>query len=91
MATLQFFHQQYRELCEINSGYFEAQLPILAETETAICFDKDSSVSRNREVPVWIPKSQMKIVEFETASDYVKTRDCDSRYFIKNWLRNSLN
>lgn len=73
-------HTTYRRLSEQNSGYFECQLPVLHETEKAICFDADKSHLSNQHRGVWIPKSQMEILHMEV----------DTRYFIKSWLYSKL-
>jgi len=66
---------EYRVLSE-NSDYFEVQFSVLAETEKAICFDASRSDIGNR--PVWLPKSQMIIVD--GGNDFGK------RYFAKRWF-----
>lgn len=82
--TISQAHEQYHALSR-DSGYFEAQYPIISETEKAICFNASKSFLQSV-VPVWIPKSQMQIVEFEQASDYNRSTHCNNRYFIKIWL-----
>ena len=71
----------YSELSKPNSGYFECQMPILAESAKAICFDADKTDSSHHR-GVWIPKSQMQVINATVASD--------TRYFIKNWLYQKL-
>lgn len=73
---------QYRQLSESTSGYFECQLPTLNESEKAICFDADHSHLSNQHRGVWIPKSQMQILDLG--------KDVGVRYFIKNWLYSKL-
>lgn len=73
---------EYMALSMQTSGYFECQLPIISETEKAICFDTYSGYL-NKEKRVWIPKSQIQIVSFSKD-------DCGKRYFIKKWLYRSL-
>lgn len=72
-------HETYNSLSQQNSGYFECQLPVLNETEKAICFDADNSHLTNQHRGVWVPKSQMEILDMIEAGS-------GTRYFIKNWL-----
>lgn len=67
-----------------NKDYFECQLPTIAETEKAICFDADHSHIANQHRGVWIPKSQMIVVDG-------RADGFGFRYFIKNWLYKKLN
>ena len=83
--TIQDCHNQYQKLSQHGSGYFEIQLPIIAETERAICFDNSRS-DLGKPVPVWIPKSQMKVVEYELAEDFIFSQHSNNRHFAKNWL-----
>lgn len=69
--------ESYRSLNGANSGYTEIQLPVLAETEKAICFDNYTGYL-NHTKPVWMPKSQMQIVDGGA--------EFGVRYFVKNWL-----
>ena len=75
--------EQYRELSAKTAEYFECQMPVMNETEKAICFDADNSHLSNQHRGVWIPKSQMKILDMGA--------DSGTRYFIKNWLYRKLN
>lgn len=72
----------YKEMSAKTNEYFECQMPILNESEKAVCFDADNSHLSSQHKGVWIPKSQMVIIPF--------TGDCDTRYFIKNWLYTKL-
>lgn len=83
--TIQDYHSEYQKLNHPDSGYFQVQLPIINRTEKAVCFDKNAS-DLGKSVPMWIPISQMKIVEFESAEDYNFSQHPDNRYFVKNWL-----
>jgi hypothetical protein len=69
---------QYSELSRQDSGYFECQMSVLNETEKAICFDADNSHLSTQHRGVWVPKSQMEILDMGN--------DSGVRYFIKNWL-----
>lgn len=71
----------YRLLSADTANYFECQLPILNETEKAICFDTYTGYLANTR-PTWIPKSQMRIVDLG--------KDSGIRYFVKNWLHSKL-
>lgn len=74
--------KRYLELSLQDSGYFECQQPILSETEKAICFDTSRSWLSDQHKGVWIPKSQMIILDMGM--------DSGVRYFVKNWLYKSL-
>lgn len=65
-----------------TNEYFECQMPVLNESEKAICFDADNSHLTNQHRGVWIPKSQMVIIDLNP--------DSGIRYFIKNWLYSKL-
>lgn len=82
MKTLEEMDIKYRELNHPDSEYFQISNNILKETEKAICFDGDKTYTGCNETPIWIPKSQMIVIPFETVTDR-----CDNRYFAKNWLR----
>lgn len=70
--------EQYRKLSANTTEYFECQLPVVAETEKAICFDADRG-HLNKTKEVWLPKSQMVILD-------LGRNDGGIRYFVKNWL-----
>jgi len=70
----------YRDLQSDVYNYIEIQSEVIAETEKAICFDFSRSDIGQR--PVWVPKSQMQIVELGS--------DSGIRYFIKVWLWNKI-
>jgi len=72
----------YSEMASKTAEYFECQMPILDQTEKAICFDASNSHLSSNHRKVWVPKSQMVIIPFEG--------DCDTRYFVKNWLYSKL-
>jgi hypothetical protein len=72
----------YHTLSNSSSGFFECQLPVINETGKAICFDNYTG-HLNHQKPVWIPKSQMEIVD-GTGEGF------GIRYFIKNWLYSKL-
>ena len=73
---------KYNELSNSKSGYFECQLPVITETEKAICFDSyNGYLNHNKQI--WIPKSQCVILNLGI--------EIGTRYFIKNWLFNKLN
>lgn len=63
----------YKKMASMTDEYFECQLPVLNESEKAICFDSSSSDLTTK--GVWIPKSQMVIVDLRP--------DLGIRYFIK--------
>lgn len=73
---------QYNTLSLQTSGYFECQLPVLSETAKAIQFDADNSHLSTRNRGVWIPKSQMQILNMGEGVGI--------RYFVKNWLYSKL-
>lgn len=68
---------EYEVLSKQDSEYIEIQLPIVGETEKAICFNSYNGYLE-KEKKVWIPKSQMKIIEMGA--------DSGIRYFVKKWL-----
>lgn len=68
---------EYEALSRQDSEYIEIQLPVIGETEKAICFDTYTGYLP-KEKKVWIPKSQMKIIEMGS--------DSGIRYFVKKWL-----
>lgn len=70
--------EQYRKLSANTAEYFECQLPILSESEKAICFDASKSHLSSNHRGVWLPKSQMVILDMG--------KDSGVRYFVKNWL-----
>lgn len=70
--------ERYNELNNSQSGYFECQMQVLKETDKAICFNKYAGYL-NHEKPVWVPKSQMVILD-------LGKNEAGTRYFIKNWL-----
>lgn len=70
--------EQYRKLSANTAEYFECQLPILAESEKAVCFDASQSHLSTNHKGVWLPKSQMIILDMGEDSNF--------RYFVKNWL-----
>jgi len=72
----------YKELSKQDSGYFECQLPVLHETDKAVLFDADNSHLIDQHRGIWMPKSQMQILDLG--------KDSGIRYFIKNWLYNKL-
>ena len=71
-------HEQYRSLSANTAEYFECQLPVLSESEKAICFDADKSHLSDKHRGVWLPKSQIIILDLG--------KDSGIRYFVKNWL-----
>lgn len=68
---------EYKVLSSHDSEYIEIQLPVIGETEKAICFDTYSGYLP-KEKKAWIPKSQMKIINMGP--------DSGIRYFVKKWL-----
>jgi hypothetical protein len=66
---------KYDQLSRSDSGYFECQMPVLNETTKAICFDADNSHLSNQHRGVWIPKSQMHILDMGA--------DSGVRYFVR--------
>lgn len=67
--------ERYRLLSLPTSDYDECQLPFITETVKAICFDAcRASIGED---PVWVPKSQMEILEMGESG---------TRYFIKKWF-----
>ena len=78
---MEALHEEYRILSSKTSEWIEVQLPILAETEKAICFDSCRADFGSH--AVWIPKSQMRILDLG--------EDSGIRYFIKVWLYKKFN
>lgn len=74
---MQSIKSEYEALSRQDSEYIEVQLPVIGETEKAICFDTYNGYLP-KEKKVWIPKSQMKIIEMGA--------DSGIRYFVKKWL-----
>lgn len=63
--------------------YSQVQLPVIAETEKAICFQVGISWI-DKGSPVWIPKSQMHIViktEVMLGEPFI-----DRRFYVATWL-----
>lgn len=58
------------------NGFFQCKRPVLFETEKAVCFN--NSDDPTDQIPVWIPKSQMKMIYLPETNS--------TRYFIKLWL-----
>lgn len=81
--NFQDLQDQYREISS-DPNYFETQLPIICETEKAICFNIYSG-HLPKEKAAWIPKSQMVIVKFGNG-----VGEIGDRYFVKNWLASKL-
>lgn len=71
-------HKYYNKLSDSNSGYIEIQLPVIQQSDKAICFDDDNSFLGNMQKKVWIPKSQVEIIDLG--------KDAGIRYFVKKWL-----
>jgi len=73
--------EKYQQLSSQNSGYFECQLPVINESEKAICFNAYKG-HLDHIKNVWIPKSQCVIIDCG--------KDVGIRYFVKNWLYTKL-
>jgi hypothetical protein len=62
----------------------EVQLPIVQETQNAICFNTYAGYC-DMYKKVWIPKSQMIIKDTECGDGTIT-----KQYFVKNWLLSKL-
>ena len=78
MATNTKLREQYNLLSANTAEYFECQLSVIDETAKAICFDACNGYLASSQRLVWLPKSQMVILDFGS--------DGGKRYFVKNWL-----